>query len=387
MNKDKIKICYVVAADITLKFILFSQIRFLMEHHYDVHVVCPKGKWLSEFKEMGVTVKEIEIKRTITPLFDLVSIANLFFYFKKEQFDVVHTFTPKPGLLGQMAAKMAGVPIIFNTIFGFYVNESTSPLKRALFIFIEKLAGRISTAIFFRNREDFETAELEHIGQKEKNIYVGDGIDMARFNPKRFNELFIKEKKQTLGIKPNIFIIGIVARLVAEKGYLELFSAFAKVLEKFPDAVLLVIGPVEPQKKDAIGPAIVKRFGIEKNVKFLGERTDVDELFPLMDIFVLPSHREGFSHSIMEASAMARPIIASDIRGCRGAVIHSKTGWLIPPKNPEKLAEAMVYFLENPDIAKQMGSLAQKKAEQEFDEQLLFEKTEHEYRTHIKKIF
>lgn len=379
INK-KIKVCYVVAADITLKFLLLGNIKFLMGKGYDVHVVCSPGKWLAELESLGITVKRTEIKRQITPIFDLISLLNLFWYFKKEKFDMVHTFTPKPGLIGQLAAKLAGVPIIVNTIFGFYFHDSTSYLKRKFYILIEKISGSISDVIFFRNEEDFKTARIEKIGTATKNKYLGDGIDIVRFNPEKFSKEFIEEKKKKLGINLNVPIIGIVARLVKEKGYVELFLALKKVLEKFPNVILLAVGPEDLTKKDAFSKDIVKEFGIEKNVLLLGERTDVDELFSLMDVFVLPSHREGFSHSIMEASAMALPIIASDIRGCRGAIDHGSTGILIPPRNVESLANAIIYFLENPDIAKKMGQAASKKAEREFNESVIFEKTEEEYR-------
>jgi len=195
-----------------------------------------------------------------------------------------------------------------------------------------------------------------------------------------------KRKKKELGISPGKIVIGVVARLVKEKGYLELFEAFKKVVEKFPEALLLVAGSADLEKKDSIDINIIKNFGIENNVIFLGERTDIDEIYSLMDIFVLPSWREGFSHSIMEASAMSLPVIATDIRGCRGAVDDQKTGILVPPKNYQKLAEAIMYLLSDAEKAKEMGKNGRKKAEKEFDERLFFDKMEKEYKNFIGKI-
>lgn len=385
MEKSKIKICYVASADITIKFLLFSNIEFVKKKGYDIFAVCSRGKWSSDLQKHGINIKTIKIKRKISPFSDLVSIFQLFLYFKKEKFQIVHTFTPKPGLLGQLAAKFAGVPIVANTIFGFYFHERTPYLKRKFFIFIEKIAAKCSSVIFFRNKEDFKTAEIEKIGNGKKNKYSGDGIDIVRFNPARFSEDFIKEKKAKIGLRPDVPVLGIVARLVKEKGYIELFEAFNKVIEKFPEAVLLVIGSSDLGKKDPINPAVVKNYGIEKNVFFLGERTDIDEIYPLMDIFVLPSWREGFSHSIMEASAMARPIIATNIRGCRGAVEHGVTGLLVSPKKSQKLAEAIIYLLSNSGTAKRMGQAARKKAEKEFDERIVFDRIEEEYSRLIKE--
>ena len=377
MKNHKKKICFVVAIDITLKFLLISELKFFKDKGYEVFVVCSPGKWLEDIKKEGVEIKEITIKRkTFTPFSDLISLFKLFFYFRKEKFDIVLTFTPKPGLLGQLAAKMAGVPIIINTIFGFYFHESTLHLRKRFFIFIEKVAAKCSDAVFFRNKEDFETAKKENIIENGKAEYIGDGIDIAKFNIARFSEKFVSEKKKTLGINLGVPVIGIVARLVKEKGYIELFEAFKKVLEKFPTTILLVIGPADLQKKDSLNTGVIKNFGIEKNTVFLGERTDVDELYSVMDIFVLPSYREGFPHSVMEASATTCPVITTDVRGCRNAIEPNITGILVPLKNSEELAKAIIYLLSNPEIAKKIGEAGRKKAEKEFDKNILLQKME-----------
>ena len=383
---DNKKICFVVAVDITLKFLLISELRFFKDKGYDVFVVCSPGKWFQDIKKEGIQVKAITIKRDIfSPVSDLVSLCKLFFYFKKEKFDVVLTFTPKPGLLGQLAARMAGGPIVINTIFGFYFHENMPPVKRKLFIFIERLAAKCSSFIFFRNKEDFQTAKKENIIKPGLAEYIGDGINLEKFNRARFSNEFIAQKKQTLAIGSKAPVIGIVARLVKEKGYIELFSAFKNVLVQFPKAVLLVAGSADLQKKDSINPDIIKSFGIENNVVFLGERTDVDELYSLMDIFVLPSYREGFPHSVMEASAMALPVITTDVRGCRNAIDSGITGILVPPKNSEELAKAIVSFLSDPKMAEAMGKAGRQKAKKEFDKNMLLQKMEEKIKQLINK--
>lgn len=377
MDNQKKKICFVVAADITLKFLLLSEMKFFKNQGYEVFAVSSPGKWLKDIEAEGMAVKIISIKRkAFTPFSDSISLCQLLLYFKKEKFDAVLTFTPKPGLLGQLAAKAAGVPVIVNTIFGFYFHEHTPYFKKRFFVAVEKIAAGCSSRILFRNQEDFDTAKKEHIGTDALNTFIGDGIDIDKFNPARFSQTFIEEKKAALGIPEKAVVIGIVARLVKEKGYRELFEAFQSVLARFPDTLLLVIGPADVQKKDSLHPDAVKNFDIENKVIFLGERTDVDQLYSLMDLFVLPSRREGFSHSVMEACAMARPVIASDIRGCRGAIDNGRTGILVPPKNWQALAQAMISCLENPVEAQNMGQSARQKAEREFDQRLVFKKTE-----------
>jgi len=384
-KNNKIKVCQMTTVDSSIRFLLLNQIKNLLKEDYEVSAVCSPGKWIKAIEENGIKVKTIEMKRKISPIFDLITLIKLFFYFKKEKFDIVHTHTPKPGLLGQLAAKLAGVPIIINTNHGFYFQKNSPYFKKKFFILIEKIAAKCSNLIFTINKEDFETAIEEKICSRDLIRYLGDGIDINRFNPERFSEKFILNKKKQLGINPEKKIIGIVARLVREKGYLELFAAFKKVLEKFPDALLLIVGPLEPEKRDAISPEIVKNYRIEKNVIFLGERTDVDEIYPLMDIFVLPSHREGLGLSILEASAMERPVVATDIRGCREAVDDSKTGILVPAKNPKKLAEAIIYLLKNPEKAKEMGKKGRMKIIKEFDERLIFARIQKEYQRLVQE--
>jgi len=379
LQKNKIKICHVASVDITVKFLLLSQLKFLMNQGYDVYVVCSKGKWKKEIEGQGIKVKNIKIKRKISPLTDLITLLQLFFYFKKKKFDIVHTHTPKPGLLGQLAAKIAGVPVVINTVHGLYFQKDSSPFKRKFFIYIEKIAAKCSTLIFSQNKEDINTMVKEKIANIKKIKHLGNGVDINKFNTLRFSEKFIVNKKRELGIKNNLKIVGTVGRLVKEKGYLELFKAFKLVLEKFPETLLLIIGPEDLEKKDAFSPTIVKDYGIKNNVIFLGERTDTDELYSLMDVFILASHREGFPRTIIEAMASKLPVVATDIRGCREAVENETTGKLVPPHDSRALAEEIIYFLNNPDKAKEIGGNGRKKAELEFDERVVFDKIKREY--------
>lgn len=385
MEFNKIKICHVASVDITIKFLLMPQLKFLKSQGYDVYVICSPGKLLKSIEEEGIKVKAIKITRKISPISDLISLAKLFLYFRKEKFNIVHTHAPKPGLLGQLAAKLARVPIIINTVHGLYFTENSSYAKRIFFIFMEKIAAKCSTFIFSQNREDINTIIKERISTPEKMAYLGNGVDINKFNPKRFSEEFITNKKKQIGISENYKILGTIGRLVKEKGYMDLFLAFKKVLDKFPKTILLVIGPEEPEKKDAFSKEIVKNYGIENNVVFLGERMDVDELYSVMDVFLLPSHREGFPRTIIEAMASQKPIIASNIRGCREAISNGENGILFPAHDFEKLYDAIAFLLENPKTAENMANLARKKAEIEFSETLIFNRIKEKYEVLLNK--
>lgn len=379
-GRRRIKLCCVANME-AVKFVLLPQLKFLKDKGYDVSVVCPEGRFVEEIRRNGLVVKTINFQRKITsPFSDVAFFVKLFFYFRKEKFDIVHTHNPKPEFFGQIAAKLAGVPIIINTVHGFPFGETSSFLERRFFILLEKIAALCSDLIFSQSQQGAHVLLAEKISPPDRLRVLGNGIDLARFNPERFSQEDIEKRKKELGLDPSRNVIGIVGRLVREKGYFELFEALTKVLGKFPQTTLLVIGPQEPEKRDAFGPDIIKNYGIEKNVKFLGERMDVDELYPLMDIFALPSWREGFPRSILEASAMERPVVATDISGCREAVEQGKTGILVPVHNPEKLAQAFEALLGNPEKAKQIGKSGREKAAREFDERIVFAKIAKEYK-------
>jgi glycosyltransferase involved in cell wall biosynthesis len=381
----QIKVCHIANTDKVVKFLLLPQLKFLIKENYDVYTVCSSGKWTEYIEQEGVKVKNIKIRRKISPIEDLVSFFRLFFYFKKEKFDIVHTHTPKPSLLGQSAAKLAGVPIVIDTIHGLYFHKNSPPLKRKFFVFIQKLATSCSTLIFSQNKEDIETLVKEKIAELKKIRYLGNGIDIEKFDAKKFSPEFIGHKKEELNIPADFKVVGIVARLVEEKGYLDLFNALKTVLKVFPKTVLLAIGPEEPEKKDAVNPKIVEDYNIESNVVFLGERSDVEEIYPLMDVFVLPSYREGFPRSILEAMAEKLPIVATDIRGCREEIENNKNGILVPVKNSEKLAEAIIYLFNDSKKAKMFGENARERVEKYFSEDIVFDKIKKEYHKLIKE--
>jgi glycosyltransferase involved in cell wall biosynthesis len=381
----KIKICFIVAVDITIKLILINYLRRFKNSGYEVWAVCSPGAFLEEIKKDGINVKEITIKRKLfSPVSDLLSLLKLVYFLKKEKFDIVQVQTPKAAFLGQLASKLAKIPIVINNNFGFYF-ENFSLVKKNLFIFFEKLSAKYTDLMFAINREDMQTAIKEKIFTEDKIKYLGFGINTKRFDPGRFSKEFILQKKRELGIPEGKKVIGIVARLVEEKGYLELFEAFGKVIKNFPDALLLIIGIEEPNKKDGVKIGIIKKYNIEKETIFLGDREDVDELYSVMDIFVLPTHREGLGNTILEASAMGKPVIATNIRGCRESVDDNKTGLLVPVKNPKELAKAILFLLNNPQICLNFGQVGRDKIIKNFNEDRVFQVLINEYNALIKE--
>jgi len=382
------KICQIVSSDITLKFMLFNQLKFLQSQGYEVYAICSPGKWVKDIEKEGIKVKTIKLSRKmISPVFDLTAFIKLFFYFKKEKFHIVHVHTPKAEIYGQIAAKLAGVPIIINTLHGFGLDLSSHVpnWQKKLYIFLQKMIGKCSSVVFSISYDIIEKAKKHKVFDPGILKYLGRDIDTDRFSPDRFDDEFIKREKRELNIPDGKKIIGIISRLVQEKGYFELFQAFKKVLARFPETLLLIIGPEEPEKKDGITKNTVKNYGIENNVIFLGERQDTEKLYPLMDVFVLPSHREGLGAVILEASSTGKPVIATNIGGIPEAVDNGETGLLVPVNNPVEIATAISYLLDNPKTAKEMGVRGRKKVIKEFGKEIVLERLGFAYEELIRE--
>lgn len=366
---QKIKVAVVTAIDSTVKALLWAQIEGMQRNGFQVHVVCsygPNFDWLAERK---VITHAIRVKRHISPFSDLITLWKMYRYFKREEIGIVHTHTPKCGLLGQLAAKLAGVPIIVNTVHGFYFHEYMKPLVRRFYIAMERIAAKFSTLILSQNPEDIETAVKLGICKGEKIKLLGNGVDLAKFEPARFDSNFRPKKRMEIGVPEDAVVVGIIGRLVQEKGYLELFEAMCELMAANKNVWLIVIGPEEPEKTNRIPADIFKKYGIGNRTRWLGYREDVPELLACCDIYTLPSWREGFPRSAIEAAAMGLPIVATNIRGCRQVVEDGINGLLVPLKDIGALASGIKKLIADKRLRLKMGQGGYKKARREFDEQ------------------
>ncbi|OGI93978.1 hypothetical protein A3A03_03030 [Candidatus Nomurabacteria bacterium RIFCSPLOWO2_01_FULL_40_18] len=388
-TKSQIKVFHIATADIALRFLLLNQLLFLKNKSYDVSAICSPGPWVSDIEQSGIRVKQISMTRRVTPLQDFTALIRLIKYLREQKPDIVHTHTPKAGFLGTLAARLVRIPIIIHTNHGFYFHENSSWLPKQIFMWMERIIASNAHLVFSVNKEDIVVAEQKHIAGSNKMKYFGGWVNIDKYSRNRFSKEFVIRKRKELGIPNGVPVIGIVARLVREKGYFGLFEAMRVVIKKFPNALLVSVGFTEPEKKDGFLPLIARKYGIWNNTLFLGKRTDVDEILPLMNVFTLPSWREGIGTSILEASAMELPVVATNVRGCREAVDDGITGKLVPHKNTEKLAEALIWMLEHSKEAKLMGQAGRRKMEIEFDERFVFERLEREYKrlvqTKLKK--
>jgi len=303
---------------------------------------------------------------------------------RRERPTIVHTHSPKAGLLGQLAARLAGIPVIINTVHGFYFHEHMNRISRMFYISMEKVAAKCSDGILFQNVEDIETAVRTAICVSGQTVSSGNGIDLGRFSREQCPTREVHNLRDNLGLTESCRVVGFVGRLVREKGILELLGAASLVRKRVPDVVFLIIGPVDEDKEDAINPAVARELGVEDCCIFTGLRQDMPLLYALMDVFVLPSHREGFPRAPMEASAMRVPCVVTDVRGCREAVEQGRNGVLVPLGNVEALATAITDLLHDRQKVLLMGEEGRRIAEQRFDERQVLQRVQEEYRRLLK---
>jgi lipopolysaccharide/colanic/teichoic acid biosynthesis glycosyltransferase len=323
------------------------------------------GPFVAELEQMGVRhVPLASSTRRMSLRADLHAAVQLWKVLRRERPDILHTHNPKPGVYGRIVGRLAGVPVVVNTVHGLYASERDRRRKRAVVYALEAIAARFSHAELVQNPEDLRLLRRYRLTPRRKLRYLGNGVDLARFDPDQQPPDTRETVRRELGARPDQVVIGIVGRLVAEKGYPELFAAVARL---GPRCLLVVVGPDDSDKPDALDRACVDA-ARQNGVRFLGMRHDVDRLYTGMDIFVLPSHREGFPRAAMEAAAMGLPIVATDIRGCRQVVTHGENGLLVGVRDPTSLADALQKLADDAPLRMTMGQISARRARAEFDE-------------------
>jgi glycosyltransferase involved in cell wall biosynthesis len=361
--------------DLSLRYLLLNQLWALRTVGYRVVGISSPGPEVAALEGQGIAHEAVPMTRRFTPFADLASLLRLYRLFRRRRFTIVHTHNPKPGLLGQLAARLAGTPIVVNTLHGFYFHERMRPWARRFYIATERLAARCSDLILSQNEEDVETAVREGIARQDQIVHLGNGIDLRRFDPEALAPRTRIRLRAGLGIPAEAPVVGFVGRLVGEKGLRELLAAARIVLERIPETRFLLVGGADGEKADRLSPArLARELRIEDACVFAGVRQDMPQLYAVMDVFALPSHREGFPRAPMEAAAMGVPCVVTDIRGCRQVVAHGRNGLLVPVGDARALADALLSLLTDPLRAQALGAEGRRRALLEFDERLVFEK-------------
>ena len=361
------KICQLCAVDFTMYHFLLPLMAGMRAAGHDVVGVCGPGKLVERSREAGFRIETVPISRSYNLWSHIGSYRRLRDLFRRERFDMVHAHTPVAALIGRLAAWRAGVGRIVYTAHGFYFHDRMAWPKRVLFIALEWLAGRVTDVLFTQAAEDADGARRLGLCRGGVIEAIGNGVDPARFHPAE-NEAARARTRRGIGAGEDSVAIMMVGRLVAEKGYPELFQAMAGV----PDAELWVVGDRlvsdHASSIDRAIDAVERDETLSARVRLLGYREDVPDLLRAADIFVLPSQREGMPRSIIEAMMTGLPVIATDIRGSREEVATEETGLLVPVDDPAALAAALGRLASDAGLRTRMGAAGRKRALDLFDE-------------------
>lgn len=354
----KPKLIRITTVPQSLKGLLKGQLRFMSSNGYDVIGVSSSGDALNDVKQNeGVKTIAVEMTRTISPFKDLKALFQLIKLFWKEKPQIVHTHTPKAGLLGMMAAKLAGVPHRLHTVAGMPLTVATGS-KRKLLNAMERLTYACATKVYpnsyglqqiILDAKFTSTTKLKVIGNGSSN-----GIDTEQFNPALVTENTKQEIRQELGIKADDFVFLFVGRVVKDKGINELVQAFTALYTSNPNTHLVLVGSFE-RNLDPLQPFTEKRIEEHPNIHAVGYKSNVIDYFAMADVLTFPSYREGFPNVVMQAAAMQLNCIVSDINGCNEIITHGENGWIVPAANIQQLQDRMQWCLDNKDASNKMG--------------------------------
>lgn len=371
----------------TVKFFVVTQLRTQIEATVkaggDVTIIASANDELvRDDNQLGSAVDflPVDMSRSISPLGDFVALLRLVWIFRTRKFDVVHSTTPKAGVLCAIAAKLAGVRVRVHTFTG-QPWVTMSGFKRWLLKFCDKIIGSLNTRCYadsFSQKEFLVKSRVVSAG----NIKVlGEGslagIDFRRFDVSRYDQTARDKLKAELSIPAESIIILFVGRITREKGISELLLAFKELLRGHVNTYLLCVGPMESDGHDCIN--CVDQDVLER-VRFIGYVTEPEQYMAVSDVLCLPSYREGFGTVVMEAAAMGIPTVGSDIYGLSDAIIDNETGMLVKARSSEDLAAALHKVCCDHEFRKNLANNARTRAVSRFDSHIVCDLVIKEYR-------
>lgn len=378
---SKPKLVRVTTVPLSMDKLLHGQLRF-MSTHFEVIAVSSDAAYLESVGvREGVRTFPIAMSRKITPLADFLAICKLYFFLRKEKPLLVHSHTPKAGLVAMIASKLAAVPHRLHTVAGLPLLE-TKGFKRTILNWVEKLTYACATNVhpnsfglqeIIVQNKFCHTSKLKVIGNGSSN-----GIDIDYFNPGLFTEAQNLALRQQLHIGPGDFVFVFVGRLVSDKGINEMVAAFERHQTQHPFSKLLLVGDYEADL-DPLLPNTLQAIQTNDAIITTGFQADVRPYLALSNALVFPSYREGFPNVVMQAGAMGLPCIVTNINGCNEIIIEDQNGTIIPVKNTNALIEKMAFFLTDANYFKKLQSNARQMIVSRYEQKLVWEAVLKEY--------
>lgn len=349
------KVCFVATLELSVKVFLTGHMR-LLQDSFDLSVAVNTGDpgFLEPFG-IGANVIPINIQRKISPPNDLRSLRALFRIFRSERFDIIHSIMPKSGLLSMLAGLLARVPVRAHTFTGQLWKNDTG-LKRIFFKYVDKIIVACATHILVDSPSQREFLISEGIVSRKRSSVIGNGsicgVDTERFS---FNGMARKEIRGEYGIADNDIVFCYLGRLKKDKGVLDLARAFTVLHNRFPNVYLFIVGPDEETMTADVLTVCVK---CADRVHIQGFTDKPEKYLSAVDVFCLPSYREGFGQVIAEAASVGIPSVGSNIYGITDTIDDGVNGYLFEPGAYHDMMQKMARFVENPSLIRSMGEKA-----------------------------
>lgn len=363
---ERKKVCWVVTSLLIVKFFLMPHLAALSREYEVTLIVNVDDQEFLDALELPATVISVNIARKVAPWQDMKALWQLIRIFRAQRFQLVHSISPKGGLLGMLAAWIAGVPVRMHTFQG-EVWANRRGWWRAVLKFMDKLVAKIATQLTVVSHSERQFLLDEGIISFRKSAVLANGsicgVDTARFYP---NAIMRDNVRRENGIPDDSAVILFLGRLNRDKGVLDLAKSFAAIAATIPNAILLLVGPEEEQILEDVRQICA---GYGERVKGVGFTQHPENYMAAADVLCLPSYREGFGLVIIEAAATGVPAVCSRIYGITDAVEDGKTGLLFPAGDVAALTRALLKLLEDRNLREQMGEAARARALELFPSQ------------------
>ena len=368
------KLIRATTAPLSLNVLLSGQMKYMQENGFEVVMVSSDGKELATvINNEQCRHHIIPMTRRMTPFRDLRCLWLLYRFFKKEKPDIVHSHTPKAGLLCMLAARFAGIKIRIHTVAGLRF-VTTKGFSRKVLVTMEKLTGKAATHVWPNSNSLAKYIKENKLVNPKKMEVIGwgssNGVSLARYSVSMLKEEKLQETKKLIHYDPALIYFLSVGRIVHDKGMDELLNAFVRLHATNPNVRLILVGSFEDEV-DPVSDKARQLIQTHPAVIMAGWSDTVEYFMHLSFALVHPSHREGFPNVLLQAGAMGCPVICSRIDGNIDIVEQGKTGLLFEVKNEDELFQQLKYALENPTILQQYANVLRQNIEQHFDQPIV----------------
>jgi len=385
------KILYVTRVPTTATHFIFPLAKKLRERGNIVEFTFGPGLGLKDVEELGFPFTILSMNKMSRSFGNIRVINQLSRIIKDGHYDVVHTYSPVMGMYGRLAAYKAKAPVVIHSVIGSMLAPGVPLSHRLMFLTTELISSRLIDLFITLNDEDARAMVRYRMTYSDKvvSLKYEYGVDLNKFNPEIIDKTRLEEARKKYRLQDGTPVIGFVGRMIGAKGILDLFEAYRYLRAKGTKVKLLFLGEVistdNDKKSYELLKSLVKESGFENDVIFLGMQENVPFYISLMDVVVHPTHSEGFPRIPVEAGAMRKPSICTAVSGANVAIEEGKTGFIVPIKNIERLAEAIQKIISNPVLIQNMGNAARQRVVELFDQTKIVDQQIQIYKEFFKK--